>query len=152
MKFQNVLDMLFELLEKRKVTATYFSKKYGVSVRTVYRYVDELRTALPITITRGRSGGISLPDCYKLPVGYMSNEEYGATLDALDMAYCATTDERYLIAREKLAAEYKPDEEDLKDDEDAANGIIAIEPDDRPVPDTAPDAQPVPSQHPDTQP
>ena len=116
MKFQNVLDMLFELLEKRKVTATYFSKKYGVSVRTVYRYVDELKSALLVEITRGRSGGIALPDCYKLPVGYMTNEEYGATLEALDMAYCATADERFLTAREKIAAEYKPDEDELKED------------------------------------
>lgn len=117
MKFKTVLDMLFELLQKRKVTATYFSKKYGISLRTVYRYVEELKSALPLEITRGRNGGICLPDQFKLPVNFMTNEEYLAAIEALEIAYAHYPEDRFLIAKEKLSAEYKPeDEEDENDD------------------------------------
>ena len=116
MKFKTVLDMLFELLQKRKVTAAYFSKKYGISLRTVYRYVEELKSALPLEITRGRNGGIILPDRFKLPVNFMTSEEYLAAIDALDIAYCQSPEDRFLIVKEKLSAEYKP--EDGEDDDD----------------------------------
>ena len=112
MKFQTVLSMLFELLQKRKLTATYFSEKYSISIRTVYRYVEELKTVAPIEITRGRNGGICLPDQFKLPVNFMTNEEYLAAIDALEIAYCHQPEDRFLIAKEKLSAEYKPDEEE----------------------------------------
>jgi len=118
MKFKTVLDMLFELLKKRKVTARYFSKKYGVSVRTVYRYVEELKSGLPLEVTRGRNGGIELPDSYKLPVNYMTADEYLAAIEALEIAYCHNPQERFLQAKEKLEAEYKPEEDDDDDDDD----------------------------------
>ena len=115
MKFENVLDMLFELLKKRKLTASYFAKKYGVSLRTVQRYVAALQTVVPLEISRGRNGGICLPDRYKLPVNFMTNEEYLAAIDALEIAYCHQPEDRFLMAREKLSAEYKPDEEEDDD-------------------------------------
>lgn len=113
MKLKIILDMLFELLQKRKLSADYFSKKYHLSPRTVYRYVEALKTAVPLEITRGRNGGIALPDQYRLPVNFMTNEEYLAAMDGLEIAYCHQPEERFLLAREKLAAEYKPTEEEL---------------------------------------
>ena len=118
MKLQTVLEMLFELLQKRKLSARYFAKKYGISLRTVYRYVEELKTAVPLEITRGRNGGICLPDTYKLPVNFMTSQEYLAAMDALEMAYCATAEARFLTAREKLSAEYKPTEEELEEEKE----------------------------------
>ena len=122
MKFKTVLAMLFDLLQKRKVTAAYFSKKYNLSTRTVYRYIEELKSALPLEITRGRNGGVCLPDTFKLPVNFMTNEEYMAAIDALEIAYCHSPEDRFLMAREKLSAEYKPTEEELEDL--AEDGII----------------------------
>ena len=118
MKLENILDMLFTLLKKRKATATYFSKKYGVSIRTVYRYVAALQPFVPLEITRGRNGGIRLPDTFKLPVNFMTNEEYLAAIDALEIAYCYQPEARFLEAKEKLSAEYKPDEEESEYDEE----------------------------------
>ena len=37
MKFDIATDMLFELLNHRKLTAQYFAQKYKISVRTVFR-------------------------------------------------------------------------------------------------------------------
>ncbi len=126
MKFKTVLDMLFELLKKRKVTAVYFSEKYGISIRTVYRYVEELKSGLPLIVTRGRNGGISLPDNYKLPMNYMSAEEYEAAIEGLEIAYCHNPQERFLVAKEKLEAEYKPEWDDGDDDEPTDDDAFII--------------------------
>ena len=129
MKFENVLDMLFTLLKKRKVTAGYFAKKYGVSLRTVYRYVAALQPFVPLTISRGRNGGICLPDHFKLPLNFMTNDEDLAAIDALEIAYCHQPEERFITAKEKLSQEYKPeyDEEELEEAEDEDDIISAVE-------------------------
>ena len=128
MKFKTVLDMLFELLKKRKVTAVYFSKKYGISIRTVYRYVDELKSGLPLIVTRGRNGGIALPDNYKLPVNYMTADEYAAAIEGLEIAYCHNPQERFLIAKEKLEAEFKPEwNDDDLDEQGEEDGLIIVD-------------------------
>ena len=58
MKFTILLAILFDLLAKRKVTATYFAQKHDISIRTVYRYIDQLSISVPVYVKRGRNGGI----------------------------------------------------------------------------------------------
>lgn len=107
MKFQVILDILLELLSKRRVTANYLAEKHGVSPRTVYRYVEVLSTAVPVRIKRGRDGGICLPDSYKLPVNFLTDEELSAALEALSSAYEKSAEARFLSAIRKLSAEEK---------------------------------------------
>ncbi len=107
MSFPILISILFELLEKGRLTAPYLAQKYGVSTRTVYRYVDKLVPHLPLLVQRGRKGGIFLSDSYKLPFGYLRQEEYEATLQGLDLAYAASPEERFLSARRKLTAQAK---------------------------------------------
>ena len=112
MKHEVLLSMLFELLQKRKVTAAYFAEKYGISERTVYRYVTVLSTHAPIEITRGRNGGVRISDAYKLPVGFFSTEEYDAPLEALETHYGERGEERFLSARRKLTQAEKTTEKE----------------------------------------
>ena len=114
MKFTILLDILFELLKKRKITAKELSEKYGVSSRTVYRYVTLLSESVPLCVTQGRNGGIQLSDCYKLPMGFLNEEEYRTAIEALDEAYAQTTDERFLRARRKLSAQEKSEKRSMK--------------------------------------
>ena len=94
MKFSILLEMVFDLLAKRKVTAVYFAEKFDISVRTVYRYVDDLTLAgVPIQVVRGRDGGICISDSYKLPKGFMTKEEYESAIDALETMYSQLPDE-----------------------------------------------------------
>ena len=104
MKFVILLDMFFELLAKQKVPAPYFAQKYDLSVRTVYRYVDRLSMALPVYVKTGRNGGICIPENYKLPKGFLSKEDYLATLEALSLAYENNPDEKFLNAQKKLSS------------------------------------------------
>ncbi len=107
MKFEILLDMLFDLLAKRKVTATYFAEKFGISTRTVYRYVDILSIPVPIYVKRGRDGGICISDNYKLPKGFMTKEEYESAIEALSTMYAQLPEERFLEAKRKLSAQVK---------------------------------------------
>ena len=113
MKFTILLEILFDLLAKRKVTASYFAEKHEISVRTVYRYIDQLSLCVPVYIKRGRNGGICISDNYKLPVGFMTKEEYDSAIDALEAMYSQLPDERFLTAKRKLSAQIKRESRDV---------------------------------------
>ena len=110
-----LLDMFFELLAKRKVTAPYFAQKYDLSERTVYRYIDRLSMVVPIYVKTGRNGGIFLPESYKLTKGFFSATDYEATLEALSLAYENSCDERFLNAKNKLYAQMRSDSKKTSD-------------------------------------
>ena len=105
MKFSILLDILFALLIKRKATAPYFAEKHGISVRTVYRYIDLLSITVPVYVKRGRDGGICISDSYKLPVGFMTKEEYDAAIESLTAMYAQLPQERFLSTMRKLSAQ-----------------------------------------------
>ena len=107
MKFAITLSILFELLSKQHVTAAYLAEKYKISQRTVYRYVELLATAVPVFVKRGRSGGIYIPENYKLPTGFFSTLEYDAAIQALDVAYSQVPNEAFLSAKHKLMMQTK---------------------------------------------
>ena len=107
MKFIILVQMLFDLLSRRKLPARYFAEKYSISQRTVYRYIDCMAISIPVYVKRGRDGGICLSDSYKLPSGFMTKEEYDAAIEALTIAYGKTSEPRFLEVKRKLTAEEK---------------------------------------------
>lgn len=114
MKFQIMTEILFTLLAKRKVSATELAGKYGVSVRTIYRYVDEMTIAgIPIDVLRGANGGIYISDAFKLPKGLMTKEEYGKAIDAMLAMNAQISDPVLSSAIEKLRAQVKLEKQDL---------------------------------------
>lgn len=113
MKFGILLSILFDLLIKRKITASYIAEKHEISPRTVYRYIDALSLAVPIYVKRGRDGGICISDNYKLPMGFMTAEEYEAAIEALGAMYSQLPEERFLVAQRKLSAQVKAEARDL---------------------------------------
>ncbi len=77
-------EILFILLSKRKVSARELAQRFGVSVRSIYRYIDEMTVSgIPIDVARGASGGIYISDAYKLPKGFMTREEYARAIEAM---------------------------------------------------------------------
>ena len=105
--------MLFDLLEGRRLTAKFFAKKYALSPRTVYRYLRELSRCVPLEISRGRAGGIRLPDRFKLPMAFLSESEFEATMYALDCAYAKNPSRVFFDAKEKIYATKTETEEDF---------------------------------------
>lgn len=105
-----MLKILMLLLQKRKVTATELADRYEVSVRSIYRYIEELIICgVPIDVARGRYGGITVADTFRLPSGYFTKEEYAATVNALNAMASQISDENIISAREKLESSQKSD-------------------------------------------
>ncbi|MDE5789294.1 MAG: YafY family transcriptional regulator [Clostridia bacterium] len=114
MKYQIMIKMLMLLTSRRKVTAAEIADRFEISVRSVYRYVEELNVAgVPIDVVRGRSGGIYIADTFKLPSGYFTRGEYAATVNALTAMSSTMDDEDIISALEKLQRQQKADKREL---------------------------------------
>lgn len=114
MKYQIMVKILMLLLSRKKVTAEEIARRYEISVRSVYRYVEELAVSgIPVDVARGRNGGLSIADTFKLPAGYFTREEYAATLNALRAMSSQVSDENILTAIEKLERQTKIERRDL---------------------------------------
>lgn len=124
MKFSVLIAILFDLLAKRKVTANYLAEKYKISPRTVYRYIDLMSATLPVYVKRGREGGIYISDNYKLPMGFMTKEEYEAAIEALSVTYSRLPQQRFLDAKRKLSAQVKSEVRDLTLSEDVGHILV----------------------------
>ncbi len=113
MKYQHMIDMLFVLLTKRRVSAGELAARYNISVRTVYRYIDEMTVAgIPIDVARGAGGGIYISDAYKLPKGYMTREEYESAIGAMQAMESELGDPALSSAIRKLSAKAKEERQD----------------------------------------
>ena len=103
-----MIDIMMTLLSRKKMTAQYLATKYDISTRSVYRYVEELNVCgVPVDIVRGRYGGISIPDTFRLPSWYFTRDEYTATVNALNAMSSQVSDKSVLSALEKLQSQQK---------------------------------------------
>lgn len=61
MKINRMFEILYILLNKEKISSKELAEKFEVSVRTIYRDIEAISSAgIPIYMTQGRNGGISL--------------------------------------------------------------------------------------------
>lgn len=108
MKFQVMIGILLTLLRKRRASARELAEKYGVSTRSIYRYVDELSIAgIPVEVYRGSKGGIYISDAFKLPRGFLTKNEYARAIDAMLAMDAQLDDPDLKSAIEKLSSELK---------------------------------------------
>ncbi len=67
MKIERLIAIIMLLLEREVVPTSELAEKLEVSRRTIFRDIDALNMAgMPIMITRGASGGVSLMKSYKV--------------------------------------------------------------------------------------
>ena len=108
MKYEIMLGILFDLLSKRNVTATYLAEKYEVSTRSIYRYVSCIEMAgVPIYTNRGNGGGICIMDTYRLPASFMTMSEFKQTIDALSAICDGVPNKTLASALNKLKSTVK---------------------------------------------
>ncbi len=76
MKTDRLIQIIFILLNKNKISANKLAQKFEVSKRTIYRDIETLCLAeFPIITTKGKNGGISLLENYKINSALFSNDE-----------------------------------------------------------------------------
>ena len=84
MKYQIMLEILFLLLSKKRVTAQGLAREYGLSRRTIMRYIQAIELAgVPIYSEKGRYGGFYTPQSFNLLSCFLTESETGIIIDLL---------------------------------------------------------------------
>ena len=82
---ENLFELTYILLEKRQVTAVEMAEHFGVSQRTIYRWVDALNLAgVPVYSTKGKGGGIHVSEKYALDKTVFTDAEKAEILSSLN--------------------------------------------------------------------
>lgn len=76
MKINRVFEILYILLNKEKISSKELAEKFEVSIRTIYRDIEVISGAgIPIFMTQGRNGGISLLQNFTLNKQVLTESE-----------------------------------------------------------------------------
>lgn len=76
MQIDQLFELVYVLIDKKQVTANEMAKRFGVSTRTIYRWVDALSVSgVPVYSQNGRGGGIAISEKYALDTKVLSEEE-----------------------------------------------------------------------------
>lgn len=110
MKFETMINILFEMLSKKTVQAKYLAQKYDICTRTVVRYINCLDLAgVPIYSTRGRNGGYHIMDTFRLSSTFMTVKEFEQVINSLTSIVSSVPDKTLTSAINKLKATVKPE-------------------------------------------
>jgi predicted DNA-binding transcriptional regulator YafY len=84
MQINRLFEIVYILLNKKTITAKELSEHFEVSIRTIYRDIETLGTAgIPVYMSQGKGGGISLLDSFVLNKALLSDNEQNEILAAL---------------------------------------------------------------------
>lgn len=76
MKLNRLIEIVMLLLNRQTVTARELAERFGVAVRTIYRDIEDLSAAgVPIYMTKGKGGGISILEDYSINKAVLSESE-----------------------------------------------------------------------------
>ena len=108
MKYEIMLGILLELLNKKTASASYLAEKFEVSIRSIYRYIHCIELAgVPIYTIRGANGGFGIVDTYKINSTFMTVNEFEQVIDALSAINDGVPDKVLQSAITKLKATVK---------------------------------------------
>jgi len=106
MQINRLLEMIYILLHKKRVSAGELAEQLGVSRRTIYRDIDTLSLAgIPVYTEKGRGGGVRLLPDFVLHKSILSEGEQTEILSALHgLSNIKTADTKQVL--QKLSATF----------------------------------------------
>ncbi|MHB1404455.1 MAG: helix-turn-helix transcriptional regulator [Desulfitobacteriaceae bacterium] len=88
MKIERLIAIIMLLLEREVIPTSELAEKLEVSRRTIFRDIDTLNMAgLPIVMTRGSAGGVSLMKSYKVDKKLFTPKDVQSLLTSLESYY-----------------------------------------------------------------
>lgn len=76
LKLNRLIEIVMLLLNRQTVTAKELAERFGVAVRTIYRDIEDLSAAgVPIYMTKGKGGGISILEDYSINKAVLTESE-----------------------------------------------------------------------------
>ena len=84
MQINRLFEVVYILLDKKTVTAKELAERFEVSSRTIYRDIETLSSAgIPVYMSKGKGGGISLLPDFVLNKAVLTDEEKEDILSSL---------------------------------------------------------------------
>lgn len=107
---ENLFELVYILLNKKQVTANELASHFGVSSRTIYRWIDSLCIAgVPIFTTKGSGGGIQLDENYSLDKTVLTEEERLSIIASLNAMKSLTGSESTAASKLKSLSKENAD-------------------------------------------
>lgn len=76
MQIERLVQMVFYIVDRKRVTAKELADFFHVSARTIYRDINILSIAgIPVISEKGAGGGISFIDGYTMDKALLSKDE-----------------------------------------------------------------------------
>lgn len=84
MQINRLFEIVYILLDKKRVTSRELAERFEVSSRTIYRDIETLSAAgIPVYMSKGKGGGISLLPDFVLNKAVITDEEKEEILSSL---------------------------------------------------------------------
>ena len=84
MQIDQLFEFVYILIDKKQVKASEMAKQFGVSTRTIYRWLDALSVSgVPVYSMKGRGGGIAISENYAMDKRILSEEERLAIISSV---------------------------------------------------------------------
>ena len=105
MKIDRLIGILAILLQQEKITAPELAEKFEVSRRTINRDIEHLcQAGIPVMTVRGKNGGISIIDDYKIDKTLLTSSDMKAIFAGLKSLDSVSGTNRYQQLMDKLSA------------------------------------------------
>lgn len=112
MQINRLFEIIYILMDKKTVTAKELADRFEVTSRTIYRDIETLSSVgIPVYMTKGKGGGISILDHFVLNKTLLTKEERSNVLTSMK-ALAEVNGDSSNTALEKLSSLFGGEQED----------------------------------------
>lgn len=84
MQIDQLFEFVYILIDKKQVTAKEMAERFGVSTRTIYRWMEALSVSgIPVYSLKGRGGGIAISEKFAMDNTVLSEDERLAIISSV---------------------------------------------------------------------
>ena len=106
MQIDQLFEFVYILIDKKRVTAKEMAERFGVSIRTIYRWLEALSVSgVPVYSMKGRGGGIAISEKFAMDNTVLSEDERLAIVSSVKALESLSGKRGAAITPERKAAD-----------------------------------------------